>query len=216
VQSFLSKTSSRTSNPKFKAERNFVIMRKAHVLHLLVHNLRGDFRVSSLKRKPVGMASIDLLSLFSDWSSPTVEATEVSLPLQDPRSAASVITKGESTSGSDTDNSEPDNIGCIKIIVEKASMQQLEVSFWNGLLSLADWDQSGTLDKMVREWSSKIFSFSQFFLLFVYFARLKQIRNFCFILLSPRCLLSLMRKSHSAHRCDLQLRVLVARRLHKS
>lgn len=147
MQSFLSVTKPRTAEPKFEAERNFVVMKGGHVLHLLVHNLRSNYAVASLKRTPVGVAHIDLLELFPDLSITDVsDSKTIVLPLLKPNSLANILGPGNA---SIADAMPVADVGSITVTVDRASLQQLESQFWNSLLNIADFDDSGTLDREV-------------------------------------------------------------------
>lgn len=140
-------TKPRTKQPKFEAERNFVVMKGGHVLHLLVHNLRSNYAVASLKRTPVGFAHIDLMEVFPDLSITDVsDSKTIVLPLQKPNSAAKLPVSNEAGNEDGTASSD---VGSITIVVERASLQQLESQFWSSLLNIADFDDSGTLDREV-------------------------------------------------------------------
>lgn len=118
------------------------------MLHLLVHNLRSNYSVASLKRTPVGVAHIDLLELFPDLSITDVsDSRTVVLPLVKPNSPANILGQGHASNGEAVPDSD---VGSITITVERSSLQQLESMFWNSLLNIADFDDSGTLDREVR------------------------------------------------------------------
>lgn len=113
------------------------------MLHLLVHNLRSNYAVASLKRTPVGVAHVDLLELFPDFSITDVsDSKTIVLPLLKPNAPTNILGPGNASNA--------DDIGSITITVERASLQQLESQFWNSLLNIADFDDSGTLDREVR------------------------------------------------------------------
>eukprot|EP00892_Ulva_mutabilis_P010590 jgi/Ulvmu1/7903/UM004_0135.1 len=145
MQSFLSVTRPRTMEPKFEAERNFVVMKGGHVLHLLVHHLRSKRAVASLKRTPVGVAHIDLLQMFPDLSITDVSDSQtLTLPLRQPTAPTDIHGTSQANDAAVVHESD---VGSITITVERASLKQLEEQFWSSLLNLADFDESGTLDR---------------------------------------------------------------------
>lgn len=125
-----------------------MVMKGGHVLHLLVHNLRSNYAVASLKRTPVGVAHIDLLQLFPDLSITDVsDSKTVVIPLRKPTAPIDELRKSQA---SDPDAVHDSDVGSITITIDRASLEQLESQFWSCLLNLADFDDSGTLDREVR------------------------------------------------------------------
>lgn len=123
-------------------------MKGGHVLHLLVHNLRSNYAVASLKRTPVGVAHIDLLRIFPDLSITNVsDSKTITLPLRKPTAPTDICRPSHSN---DTATAPESDVGSITITVERASLEQLERQFWSSLLNIADFDDSGTLDQEVR------------------------------------------------------------------
>lgn len=62
LQSFLSRTCVKTTNPRFEAENNMVLTRDgAHILHVLVHRVKY---LDIFRHDVVGFASLDLLQFF--------------------------------------------------------------------------------------------------------------------------------------------------------
>jgi hypothetical protein len=148
VQTFLSKTSQRTKQPQFDAERNVVVMKTAHVMHLMVHCLKAH-NFLALQRSPIGVATIDLQELFSDAQSTDAERSKrYTLELWKPTHHQVKDDMKQAEQGLTEDEPDP-VIGTISVRVEIADIEQLEEAFWTGLIQIVDWDDSGTLDKEV-------------------------------------------------------------------
>jgi hypothetical protein len=158
VQSFITKTSKRTKLPQFDAERNVVIMKSAHVIHLMVHRLKGS-KFLALKRTPIGVATIDVRSLFPNLESSGGESSKsVNITLRMPEASQvredinkalprrKALCKDEPAHAA----VDPDPvIGTVSVVIEKTCIEQLKQSFWSGLMEIVDWDDSGTLDREV-------------------------------------------------------------------
>jgi hypothetical protein len=134
-------------------------MKGANVMHLMVHCLKGS-NLLAIKRTPIGVASLDVLSLFPDLessdgdSSKSVQITlrkpedsqvredvNKALPKRNPLPPACEDEKAAS-------DSDP-VIGTVTVVIERTSIEQLEQAFWSALLQIVDWDDSGTLDREV-------------------------------------------------------------------
>lgn len=132
-----------------------VFMKNAHVMHLMVHGLKGSHFLA-LRRSPIGVATIDLLDLFPDFESTDSQSSRrVTVDLRKP--TASQVKEDMEKALRASSNAEapyivddPDPvIGTITVLVERTWIEQLEQAFWTGLIQIVDWDDSGTLDRQV-------------------------------------------------------------------
>lgn len=126
-------------------------------MHLMVHLLKGT-NLLKLQRRPVGVASIDLLELFPDFESTDSQSSkEITVKLRKPTASQLKEDMKKSKPGLDSEVSSQGTeaedsdaaVGTVSVVVNRTSIEQLEEAFWTGLIQIVDWDDSGTLDKEV-------------------------------------------------------------------
>lgn len=134
-----------------------VIMKNSHVMHLLVHGLKGR-NILALQRSPIGVATIDILDLFPDFECTDSNGSKrVTVDLRKPSASQVKVDMKKSVQATSTtaqgaekaDDPDP-VIGTISVMIERTCIEDLEQEFWTGLIQIVDWDDSGTLDQKVQ------------------------------------------------------------------